>query len=139
MSWWQGRPRDTLLGYCWLKLGIETPRPLLYDRINARVTDMFDKGFIEEVRGLLERFPRDCQAFKAIGYREATAYLEGKLSLEQAMEQTQQESRRYAKRQMTWFRSDSSVFWLDGALVPETLEAEAARLVADFLAKEEWR
>ena len=139
MSWWQGQPRDTLLGYRWLRLGIETPRPLLYDRINARVTDMFDKGFIEEVRGLLERFPRDCQAFKAIGYREAAAYLEGKLSLEQAIEQTQQESRRYAKRQMTWFRSDSSVFWLDGALDPETLEAEAARLVADFLAKEEWR
>jgi tRNA dimethylallyltransferase len=135
MSWWQGRPRDTLLGYRWLKLGIETPRPLLYDRINSRVTDMFDKGFIEEVQGLLGRFPRDCRAFKAIGYREVVAVLEGRLSLAQAIEQTQQESRRYAKRQMTWFRSDSSIVWLDGALDPETLEAEAARLVADFLAK----
>jgi len=133
MSWWQGRPRDALRGYRWLRLGIETPRPLLYDRINTRVADMFDKGFIEEVRGLLGRFPRDCQALKAIGYREVVAYLEGELSLEQAIEQTQQESRHYAKRQMTWFRSDSRVIWLDGALDPETLEAGAARLVADFL------
>lgn len=135
MSWWQGRPRDALLGYRWLKLGIETPRPLLYDRINTRVAEMIDKGLIEEVQGLLDRFPRDCQAFKAIGYREVAAYLEGKLTLVQAVEQTQQESRRYAKRQMTWFRSDSSVIWLDGALDPEMIESEAAHLVAEFLAK----
>lgn len=133
MSWWLSRPRDALYGFRWLKLGIALPRPLLYERINRRVEEMFEKGFVEEVGRLLARYPRDCQAFKAIGYREIAAHLEGTLSLQQAIEETQQESRRYAKRQMTWFRSDPSVVWLNGALDAETLEAEAECLVANFL------
>ncbi len=133
MTWWQSRPRDALRGYCWLKLGISLPRPLLYERINRRVGEMLEQGFIEEVRALLELYPRDCQAFKAIGYREFADCLEGKLSLEQAIEKTQQESRRYAKRQMTWFRSDPEVVWLDGTRDPGLLEAEAAHLIEKFL------
>jgi tRNA dimethylallyltransferase len=135
MSWWVSRPRDTLHGYCWCKLGVALPRALLYERIDRRVEEMFAQGFVEEVRALLERYPRNCQAFKAIGYREIAAHLEGKLTLQEAIEETQQESRRYAKRQMTWFRSDPSVVWLDGTLDAETLEAEAVRLVAEFLAR----
>ncbi len=133
MHWWQSRPRDVLCGYRWLKLGIEVPRHLLYDRINRRVEEMFETGFIDEVRGLLERYPRECQAFKAIGYREVASYLEGKLSLQLAKEQTQQESRRYAKRQMTWFRSDPGIVWLDGTLDSDALAADAGRLTAEFL------
>ncbi|HYK92083.1 MAG TPA: tRNA (adenosine(37)-N6)-dimethylallyltransferase MiaA [Acidobacteriota bacterium] len=134
MSWWQCRPRDALRGYRWLKLGITVPRPLLYERINRRVEEMFDRGFVEEVKGLLERYPRNCQAFKAIGYREIASYLEGRLTLQQAREETQQESRRYAKRQMTWFRSDPNVVWLDGEAGTAALEVEAARLADEFLA-----
>ena len=133
MSWWLSRPRNRLQGYRWHKLGIATPRPLLYERINRRVEEMFEAGFVEEVRGLLARYPRNCQAFKAIGYREIAAYLDGKLSLQEAIQETQQESRRYAKRQMTWFRSDPSVIWLDGALEEEALEAEAGKLVSEFV------
>ncbi len=133
MHWWQSRPRDVLCGYRWLKLGIEVPRPLLYDRINRRVEEMFEMGFIDEVRSLLENYPRECQAFKAIGYREIAAYLEGRLSLQQAKEQTQQQSRRYAKRQMTWFRSDPGIVWLDGTLDSDALGADAARLTTGFL------
>ncbi len=133
MHWWQSQPRDALCGYRWLKLGIAVPRPLLNDRINQRVEEMFEMGFIEEVRGLLEQYPRDCQAFKAIGYREVAAHLEGRLSLRQAIEETQQASRQYAKRQMTWFGSDPGIVWVDGTLDPPVLEARATQLAAGFL------
>ena len=133
MSWWTRQPRDALRGYKWLKLGIALPRPLLYERINSRVEEMFEAGFVEEVRELRGRYPRNSQAFKAIGYREITAYLEGRLTLRQAVGETQQESRRYAKRQMTWFRSDADVHWLDGAIDQGTLVAKAAKRVAEFL------
>jgi tRNA dimethylallyltransferase len=133
MSWWQSRPRNVLRGYTWLKLGIATPRPLLTERINRRVQEMFESGFVEEVQGLLKRFSRECQAFKAIGYREIAAHLEGRMSLQQALEETRQQSRRYAKRQMTWFRLDPEIVWLDGALDPDVIEGEAAKKVAVFL------
>jgi tRNA dimethylallyltransferase len=134
MRWWQSRPRDELSGYRWLKMGIAVPRPLLYERINRRVTEMFDVGFVEEVRKLLELYPRHCQAFKAIGYRQIAAHLEGRITLEQAIEETRQESRRYAKRQVTWFHSDPSIVWLDGSGDADGLLKEAARLTEGFLA-----
>ncbi len=133
MSWWQNKPREVLVGFRWLKLGISLPRPVLYERINLRVQEMFDSGFVDEVRGLLRLYPRNCQAFKAIGYREIADYLDGRISLPQAIADTQQQSRRYAKRQLTWFRSDPGVAWLDGALDPAHLEAEAARQISLFL------
>ncbi len=133
MHWWQNRPRDALRCYRWLRLGIAIPREILYERINQRVEEMFRQGLVEEVQGLLARFPRDCQAFKAIGYREIASYLEGRLSLQQAMEDTQRESRRYAKRQMTWFRSDARIVWLDGTLGEDSLEAEAVQRAMEFL------
>jgi tRNA dimethylallyltransferase len=133
MSWWQSRPRDRLLGFRWLKLGILWPRPLLYARIDQRVEDMFRRGFVAEVQALMDRFPRDCHAFTAIGYRQIAEYLQGKSSREQALEDTRRESRRYAKRQHTWFRSDPDIVWLDATLGPEALLAMAADAVARFL------
>jgi tRNA dimethylallyltransferase len=133
MHWWQTRPRDELQGYRWLKLGIAVPRPLLYERINRRVIEMINQGFVEEVRKLVEQFPKDCQALQAIGYRQIAAYLDGKVPLQQAVEEIQQESRRYAKRQMTWFRADPSIIWLDGNLDEASLTQEAVRLTGGFL------
>ncbi len=134
MSLWQKQPRDSLKGYRWLKIGIEIPREQLYRRIEERVDQMFDSGFVEEVRLLREKFPRGCQAFKAIGYRQVAAYLDGKLSYQQAIESTKTESRRYAKRQLTWFRADPSIVWLDGRVDFHELEQEAAKLIEAFLA-----
>jgi tRNA dimethylallyltransferase len=133
ISLWQQQPRNALAGYRWLKLGIEIPRPLLYERINLRVEHMFQSGLLEEVRNLLQIFPRTSQAFKAIGYRQTAEYLEGAISLDQAIEATQMESRRYAKRQLTWFRSDPAIFWLDGRLHPDELREEAETRIAEFL------
>jgi tRNA dimethylallyltransferase len=133
MSWWQRQPRNRLEGFRWLKLGILWPRPLLYDRINRRVEDMFREGFVGEVEALRSRFPNDCHAFKAIGYRQITAYLEGKWSLDQALEDTQRESRRYAKRQVTWFHSDSEIKWLDAARGADALLESASAAITRFV------
>jgi len=141
MSWWQRQPRDAFAGFRWLKLGIDWPREALYRRIDLRVERMFADGLLlGEVRGLLERHPPDSAAFKAIGYRQAAAALAGRISLEQAIGDTQMESRRYAKRQLTWFRADKDILWLadgEGAdprePLPEPLVARAVAAVAGFL------
>ena len=136
MSWWQSRPRDAMTGYRWLKLGIDMPRELLYQKINLRVELMFDNGLLDETRRLLEIYPATCPAFKAIGYRQAAEYLAGRVTLAQAVESTQMESRRYAKRQLTWFRADGEITWLraendfDGAAIVE----QAINAVRDFIA-----
>jgi tRNA dimethylallyltransferase len=134
MSRWQSLPKNKLTGFRWLKLGIRWPRLELYRRIDERVVEMFQSGFVEEVRSLMDRFPRDCHAFKAIGYRQIVAHLEERCSREQAIEETQRESRRYAKRQLTWFRADSEILWLDADPGPEALLAHASDLVSRFLA-----
>jgi len=134
MSWWQNRPKNKLLGFRWLKLGIRWPRLQLYARIDRRVEEMFGRGFVGEVQTLIARFPRDCHAFKAIGYRQIVSHLGGKWSLEQAISDTQRESRRYAKRQLTWFRADPDIVWLDTTLGPEALLEQASDAVAKFLA-----
>lgn len=134
MSWWQNRPRDSLSGFRWLKLGLLWPRPQLNARIDRRVGEMYRSGFVKEVEALMAGFPRDCHAFKAIGYRQIVGYLEGKWSLEEAIEETQRESRRYAKRQMTWFRTDREIMWLDATADPAKLVETAAGAIAGFLA-----
>ena len=133
MSWWQQQPRDAFLGYRWLKIGIAVPREQLYQRIDERVEEMFQAGFLEEVRGLLERFPKASHAFKAIGYRQAAEYLGGRLTLPQAIQETKKQSRHYAKRQLTWFRSDPDIIWLDGRLDSSELQTRASDLVTEFL------
>ena len=133
MSTWQEKPRDALRGIRWLKIGVSWPREHLYARINARVTEMYHGGFIDEVRALSARFPAGCQAFKAIGYRECAAHLDGALELDRAISETQLRTRHYAKRQLTWLRSDPDIVWLDAAHGFAAVEAGAAALVRDFL------
>jgi tRNA dimethylallyltransferase len=132
MTWWQAQPRDTLHGFRWLKLGVAWARDSLYRRIDDRVTEMYRQGFVEEVRQLVAESARGCQAFKAIGYRQISEHLDGRTTLQQALEETQRESRRYAKRQLTWFRRDPDLIWLNGS--DHTLEARAAVLIRNFLA-----
>jgi tRNA dimethylallyltransferase len=133
MSWWQLQPRDALVGYRWLRIGIDLPRERLYEKINQRVDDMFQAGFLEEVRELLNHFPRQAHAFKAIGYRQAADYLDGILTLEQAVEETKKQSRHYGKRQLTWFRSEPGIVWVDGQLSFNNLQETAASLVSKWL------
>ena len=133
ISWWQQKPRDALEGYRWLKIGIRVPREQLYQRIDQRAEEMFHSGFLEEVQQLMNRFPVECHAFKAIGYRQAIEYFEGKLTLEQTIEETKKQSRHYAKRQLTWFRSDPDITWLESGADLPALQTKATDLIADFL------
>lgn len=88
-------------------------REKLYERINKRVDIMLERGLLEEVKGLLEQgVPRDCTAMAAIGYKELVEHIEGKCSLEEAVKKIKQNSRRYAKRQLTWFRRYENAKWI---------------------------
>ena len=101
--------------------------------------EMFQRGLIEETRELLRQFARDSQAFKAIGYRQAAASIEGRMTESEAIEETKKQSRHYAKRQLTWFRADPSILWLDGKLEPKEFQKLAEDLVAVFLQTPEQR
>lgn len=135
ISWWQQQPRDALEGFRWLKIGIHIPRDQLYQRIDRRAEEMFQHGFLEEVEQLMKRFPKDSNAFKAIGYRQALEYFNGTLTLAQTIEETKKQSRRYAKRQLTWFRADPEIAWLDSGMDLTELQAKAANLIEEFLKK----
>lgn len=94
--------------------GLTMDRQRLYERINLRVDIMLDAGLVEEVRGLLEMgYTKDLVSMQGLGYKEIIPYLEGRASLEEATEILKMETRRFAKRQMTWFRRESRIHWLD--------------------------
>jgi tRNA dimethylallyltransferase len=95
------------------QIGIDIDRPTLDPRIGQRVREMFDAGFVEEVRRLLDRGLADGRTARtAIGYREVAAYLRGELSLDDAVEATTTATRRFSRRQDSWFRKDPRVVWV---------------------------
>jgi tRNA dimethylallyltransferase len=94
-------------------IGLTMERDTLYERINRRVDNMMEEGLLNEVESLYHKGIRDCQSVQAIGYKEIYSYLDGHVTLEEAVEQLKQNSRRYAKRQLTWFRNKMDVSWFD--------------------------
>lgn len=94
--------------------GLNRPREELYERINRRVDIMLENGLLDEVKSLLEMgISRDATSMQAIGYKELAEYFEGSCKLFEAVEKIKQESRRYAKRQLTWFRKNKEIIWLN--------------------------
>jgi tRNA dimethylallyltransferase len=122
--------RDRLTGYRILRIGLDPPRDRLYERINQRTRAMFENGLLEEVQRLLAGgAPPDAKPFESIGYSQALKHLRGELSLEAAIESTQMATRRYAKRQLTWFRREESVFWIkDFGETPESAALAISRI-----------
>jgi tRNA dimethylallyltransferase len=107
--------RKPLEGYRALKIGLMPPRAALYERIHRRVEAMVAAGWIEEVRKLVDSgVPATAKPFQFIGYREWREFIEGKIGKEEALERIRQATRRYAKRQITWFRREVGVLWLEG-------------------------
>lgn len=103
--------RSTPSCYTALKIGLNyRDRQVLYDRINRRVDIMLQNGLLSEAERILSSSYKST-AMQAIGYKELAAYFDGNISLERAVENLKQESRRYAKRQLTWFRRDSEINW----------------------------
>lgn len=103
----------------------------MYARINARVDEMMDAGLVDEVKRLLAQGVEPNQeggAMQAIGYKEMVSALRGEISMERAVELIKQNSRRYAKRQWTWFRHDESTCWFDYTDYPNREALETALL-----------
>jgi len=119
----EGAPRSSVLdrglepleGFRILRLGLDPPRDRLYARINERASRMFEGGLVEEVRALLASgVARDAWPLQALGYRQAVAVIDGELDLEEAVEETALKTRRYAKRQLTWFRrQEPETHWVE--------------------------
>lgn len=122
--------------YSPLWLGLDfARRGELYRRIDLRVGLMLEQGLVEEIRGLLaDGIPEKATAMQAIGYKEFVDALDGRCTIEEAADQVRQSSRRYAKRQLTWFRRNKAIHWLirdTGDTGREILE-NARRIVSDF-------
>jgi tRNA dimethylallyltransferase len=131
VQWRKGR--DALTGYRILRLGLNPPRASLYERINHRAAAMFDRGLIEETERLIARYGKDCRPLASLGYAEAAAVLENELTREQAVAQAQQGHRNYAKRQLTWFRREPNMHWLEGFGGEKDIADQALRLVYQYL------
>jgi tRNA dimethylallyltransferase len=114
--------------YASVKIGLDLGRGSLAQLLDARVARFFEAGLVAEVQGLLRAgLPPTANAFKAIGYREVLRALAGDGDLALALSRAQQATRRYAKRQRTWFRSEPGVLWLDAAAPAESLLDAALR------------
>ena len=94
-----------------LLIGLTAEREVIYDRINRRVDFMMEQGLLQEVQALVAR--KDLNALNTVGYKEIFQYLEGKYSLEEAVAEIKKNTRRFAKRQLTWFRKNTDIQWFD--------------------------
>ena len=132
---WRKRGRDPLTGFRILRIGLNPPRELLYERINHRAAEMFEDGLVEETQSLLERYGdnRNITAMHSLGYKQALQNLRGELSLDQAISAAQQGHRNYAKRQMTWFRREPDVHWVEGFGDQPEIREQAEALIASHL------
>lgn len=130
-QWKRGRER--LEGYRILRLGLNPPRQRLYERINQRAAAMFEIGLVEETSRLIERYGRECRALGSLGYVQASAVLAGELTREVAIAQAQQGHRNYAKRQLTWFRREPEMHWLEGLGGEPHIVEETMGLVSAWL------
>ncbi|MDX1909287.1 MAG: tRNA (adenosine(37)-N6)-dimethylallyltransferase MiaA [Bacteroidia bacterium] len=111
-------PKSPALPWQVITIGLTDDRDRLYDRINRRVDEMMDRGLLQEVTGLLNMgYSPDLHALQTIGYQELIAFLQGQTDLTAAVERIKQNSRRYAKRQLTWMRRYEDITWVEAGTV----------------------
>lgn len=128
--------RTPLEGWHPLKLGLTPPREALYARIHARTESMLANGWLEEVRGLVQRgLPENAKPFDFIGYRELRSVLRNEMTLDAARAAIQQTTRRYAKRQLTWFRKEPAVHWLSGFGDDPQIQRQAREFIASRMVR----
>jgi len=125
--------RAALAGYRALKIGLSPDRDVLYRRLDERCRRMFEGGLIEEVRRILESgYAETVKPFESHGYKQALQLLRGELTPKEALFYAQRNTRHYAKRQMTWFRREPDLIWLQGFGDAPALREAAIALVRDF-------
>ncbi len=113
-----------------VRVGLTMDRALLYGRIERRVEKMLAGGLVDETRAIFMRgYAPDCPALSSIGYAQLFAFFRGETTLPEAVERIKQDTRRYAKRQMTWFRRDEGIVWIDVTEIADDAEAVAARVI----------
>lgn len=114
ISFFQIKSKKQLCKYEFAYICLNMNRQKIYDRINTRVDKMIEKGLVEEVENLLKMgYNKELISMQAIGYKEIINYIENKSSLEEAINTLKVNTRRYAKRQLTWFRADDRIFWIN--------------------------
>ena len=113
-TWQEQESRKNPVEYDYKVFAINWDREKLYERINKRVDIMLENGLIEEVKQIKEKYKKFPTAMQGLGYIEVVDFLEGKCSYSEMVEKIKMETRRYAKRQLTWFRKNKQTIWLDG-------------------------
>ena len=126
ISSWDPREGEELPS---VKIALSIERPRLTQILDERVQAMFAAGLVEETRALLDRYPRSARPFGTIGYREAVAVIDGTMTEAGAIAETRRRTRAYAKRQMTWLRSERNVHWLDATRGIDSALAAALRII----------
>lgn len=106
--------RENGVKYDYKVFAINMDREKLYERINLRVDLMIEQGLVEEVEKLVKKYKAFPTAMQGLGYKEVVEFFEGKLTQDEMIDKIKQESRRYAKRQLTWFRKNKDIIWIDG-------------------------
>ncbi len=126
--------RDRLTGFETLKIVLDPPRGELFGRLDQRAAAMFEQGLVAEVESILARgFPPESKPFESLGYRQALAMLRGEMTIDEAIESTQKETRRYAKRQWTWFRREPDAHWVRGFGDDPRVQSRICELTDGFL------
>jgi len=131
ISEWERPTARTAEEMAAMKIGLALERSCLVERLEQRVDSMYAAGLVNETRGLLAKYPRTARPFGAIGYAEAVAVVMGEMSVDTAIAETKRRTRAYAKRQMTWLRSERNVQWIDISAVDDTFAA-AMRLLEEL-------
>ncbi|NMB01669.1 MAG: tRNA (adenosine(37)-N6)-dimethylallyltransferase MiaA [Firmicutes bacterium] len=109
----QKKKQATERPYNPLYIGLTRDRSEIYQRVNERVDQMIKEGLVAEVEGLLQKYPEQPTALQALGYKEIALYLRGELTLPEAVELLKRDTRRYAKRQLSWFKRNQRIHWLN--------------------------
>ena len=106
--------RKSEIKYNYKLFAITMDRQVLYEKIEKRVDKMIEQGLIDEVQGILNKYQKFPTAMQGLGYKEVVEYLENKTTKEKMVEKIKKETRHYAKRQLTWFRKNKNIIWLNG-------------------------
>ena len=130
-----GKPYSTFLGkekrkrpFNYVLLGLEAERSIIYERINQRVDAMIQQGLLDEVKALVDH--KNVNALNTVGYKELFPYFEGRMSLEEAIETIKRNTRRFAKRQLTWYRKNQEVTWFDHTIAEDVFCEQVAQLLS---------
>jgi tRNA dimethylallyltransferase len=127
--WKQGR--DPLTGFRVLRIGLNPNRDALYARIDQRAQRMFAAGLVQETKQLLDKYGETARPLTSLGYKQAVQLLRGEVDSKTALQAAQQAHRNYAKRQMTWFRREPDVVWLEGFGDDRAIQRKAESLAVE--------